>query len=301
MDENTTTPRRWGRLLTAGVAGAAALGLATATSAAADTSVATANAVTVGALGSSAITSGTATAFNPGSGGTSTQAQTPLLSVLGGQGGITAGALVQTAVAREDGTSAACAGIVGAGGGITIGADGNCAVSNGSGGVQITLVPGTPEVKLLGKVVTPAIEGTILKADAIVASCTASSAPGSTSRVTLANARVTTAGVTVLTLKADPGPNDGVEVKGIATLALHTVPTNPTGTVQATALTINLLTGVAAVNLGTVTCGANAQTVPTDALPGPTLPLAAAAVAAVGLRFRRPVLQALTGRSTRRG
>ncbi len=35
MDENTA-PRRWGRLLTAGIAGAAALGLATAGSAAAD-------------------------------------------------------------------------------------------------------------------------------------------------------------------------------------------------------------------------------------------------------------------------
>lgn len=300
MDENTKT-RRWGRLLTAGVAGAAALGLATATSAAADTSVATANAVTVGALGVSAIDSGTANASNPGSSATQTTAQTPALSVLGGQGGITAGTLVQTAVARADGSSAACAGLVGAGGAITVGADGSCAASGGAtGGVQITLVPGTPEVKVLGKVVTPAIEGTVLKADAILVSCTASSTPAATSAVTLANARVTTAGVTVLGLGLNPAPNTGVSVPGIATLALRSAPSRPTGTVQATALTVTLLGGaVAAVNVGTVTCGANAKTVPADALPGPTAPLSAAALAVLGWRFRRPVLNALSASAAR--
>ncbi|WP_432542531.1 hypothetical protein [Kineococcus sp. SYSU DK002] len=298
-----TTPRRpWAALLTAGGAGAAALVLATAGPAAADTSTATANAVTVGALGVSTVHSGTVSASNPGSGDPVTSAQAPALSVLGGQGGITAGALVQTAVAGADGTSAACAGLVGSGGRISVGTDGVCTTSGGSGGVQVVLVPGTPEVRAFGKVVTPAVEGTILRADAVLVSCRASSAPTTGSTVTLANARVTTAGSTVLSLAATPAPGTEVSVPGVATLALHSVPPAPAGSTQATALTIKLLNGaVAAVNVGTVTCGANARTVPADALPGPALPLAAAALAAVGLRFRRPVLDALTPRSTRRG
>ncbi|WP_328294943.1 hypothetical protein OG218_19840 [Kineococcus sp. NBC_00420] len=286
MDENTK-PRHWGRLLTAGVAGAAALGLVSAGSAAADTSVATANAVTVGVLGVSAVTSNTVSASNPGSGATQTTAQTPALSLLGGQGGITAGTLVQTAVARADGSSAACAGLVGAGGVITVGADGTCAVTGGgSSGVQITLVAGT-----------------VIKADAILASCTAASAGTTTNTVKLTNAKVFVAGIPTIVLNSSPAENSGVVVPGAAQLGLRatSTPAGP-GSVQATALTINLLSGtVAAVNVGTVTCGANAKTVPTNALPGPAAPLSAAALAVLGWRFRRPVLHALSARSGSRG
>jgi hypothetical protein len=286
MDESTK-PRRRARLLIAGVAGAAALGLATAGSAAADTSVATANAVTVGAVGVSAVNSGTASASNPGSGATQTTTQTPALSVLGGQGGITAGTLTQTAVARNDGSSAACAGLVGTGGVVTVGTDGTCTVAGGgSGGVQITLVAGT-----------------VIKADAILASCTATSAGTATNTVKLTNAKVYVAGIATTTLAASPAENSGVLVAGVAQLGLRaTSAPSGSGSVQATALTINLLSGTAAaVNLGTVTCGANAKTVPTDALPGPAAPLSAVALAVLGWRFRRPVLHALSTRSTSRG
>lgn len=299
MDENTK-PRRRARLLIAGVAGAAALGLATAGSAAADTSVATANAVTVGAVGTTAVSSGTAKASSDGT----TTTQTPALSTLNGQGGVTAGTLTQSAVARNDGSSAACAGLVGAGGVVTVGADGSCTVAGGgSGGVQITLVPGTPAVTgPLGNVLVPAVPATVIKADAILASCSATSAPSAASKVVLTNAAVYTGGALVLNLTAAPTPNSTLSVTGIATLGLHTAPSKPTGTVQATALTINLLSGTAAaVNVGTVTCGANAKTVPTDALPGPAAPLSAVALAALGWRFRRPVLHALSTRSTSRG
>ncbi|PRY13335.1 hypothetical protein [Kineococcus rhizosphaerae] len=304
MDE--TTPRRTrARLLTAGVAGAAAIVLATAGSAAADTSTASANAVTVGALGSPLVTTGWAGASNSGSQTTQTTAQTPALSVLGGQGGITAGTLVQTAVARADGSSDACGGLVGAGGTITVGTAGACTVTGGgTGGVQITLVAGTPAVTgPFGAVLVPAVPATVIKADAILASCTATSDGTATGKVTLANAAVLVAGVPTITLAAAPGVNSGVTVPGVAQLALRATSTPAgTGSVQTTALTVTLLSGaVAAVNIGTVRCGANAQTVPASALPGPALPLSAAALVAVGLRLRRPVLDALTSRSTLRG
>lgn len=286
MDENTA-PHRWGRLLTAGIAGAAALGLATAGSAAADTSVATANAVTVGVLGTSTVSTGTASAANSGSQTTQTSAQTPSLSALSAQSGITAGVAVQTAIAPADGSSLACAGLVGTGGSVTVGSDGTCTVNGGgTGGVQITLVPGT-----------------VLRADAVLASCSATSAGATTGAVKLVNAKVYVSGLATQTLTSAPAAGSSVTVPGVAQLALRSTSTpSGAGSTQVTALTVNLLSGaVAAVNVGTVTCGANARTVPTDALPGPAAPLSAAALAVLGWRFRRPVLQALSTRSTRRG
>lgn len=291
MDENTTS-RRWGRLLTAGIAGAAALGLATATSAAADTSTATANAANVSLLngGLRVADSGTATATNAGS-GTQTTAQAPLLSVLGGQGGITAGALVQTAVARADGTSAACAGLVGSGGSISVGTDGTCTFSGGgAGGVRISL-----------------LGAAYLQADALLASCTADSTGAVTGRVQLANAKVLTpkligSGTTTLaTLSADPSENDAADVAGIARIGLRLTTKPGDGSIRTSALGITVLGATTSLTIGTVTCGANAKTVPASALPGPALPLSAVALVAAGLRFRRPVLDVLTSRSTRRG
>ncbi|WP_369052044.1 hypothetical protein [Kineococcus terrestris] len=284
------TPRRSARPVLAGAAAGAAALLLAAGPAAADTSTAAANAARVGALTAPLATSGTATASNDGSTALVTTAQTPALSVLGGQGGITAGTLVQTAAARGDGTSTACAGLVGSGGAVTVGATGICTTSSGTGGVRVVLVPGTE-----------------VRADALHASCTASSDGTATASARLVNARVVTVGLTgnvtstVLSLTGNPAANSGVTVPGVATLGLN-VQDAPAGagSVRASALRITLLSGLAAeVNVGTVTCGANARTVPVPALPGPAVPVAAAALLVAGWGLRGRVREAVA--AVRRG
>ncbi|GAA0306830.1 hypothetical protein [Kineococcus aurantiacus] len=284
MDE--TTPRRpRRRLLTAGCAGAAALVLATAGPAAADTSVATANALKFTAVLSTG--SGTVTAT---SGASTTGNTTPLLSVLGTQNVVQAGALVQQAVALDTGFSAACAGLVAPNGSISVGADGTCVPSGGTGQVVIALGSAT------------------LKADAVLATCTARSDGTTTEGVKLVNASVTGGTVAGGSLGTNPAAGTTLTVKApltgltLATLGLRStdVPSGA-GSVRTSALKVSLAADLTALTIGTVTCGANAKTVPANALPGPALPLSAAALVAVGLRFRRPVLHALTSRSTRRG
>ncbi len=80
-----------------------------------------------GVLGTFSATSDGQTASTSGNG-------QPALSVLGSQTLITSGVLVQQAVARNDGTSAACSGLVGTGGGISIGSDGTCTVTPAAAG-----------------------------------------------------------------------------------------------------------------------------------------------------------------------
>ncbi|WP_380158025.1 hypothetical protein [Kineococcus sp. R86509] len=291
MDETNSPRRAWRRLLVTGVAGAAALGLATATSAAADTSVATASAVTVGLLGGTAVTSGTGTASNSGSQATQNSGATPALSVLNGQSGISAGVLAQTAVARADGSSAACAGLVGAGGTITVGADGECTPSGGGpGGVQLTV----------GGLV-------VIKADAVLATCTATSAGVTTGSVKLLGVSATVLGLGggTTNVSATAAENSGIDLS-LAGLPVAQVLTRATTRPTAGSITVNALKVVVLgktvyASIGTVTCGANAKTVPTNALPGPAAPLSAAALAVLGWRFRRPVLHALSARSGSRG
>lgn len=190
----------------------------------------------------------------------------------GGSGGapaqdvVTAGLVVSKVRALADGTSAACAGLVGSGGSIQIGADGSCAVSAGSGGVRIALTP----------LVT-------VTADALVASCTASStAPGAT-RTVVTNARLTAPLLST-------GISAGQASAGIpGVLALGTGGSSTiaaAGSGGTTALTASVIGGTAAVDVGRVSCGQNAVVVPTPALPleGWPVSLAGAALAVVAGR-----------------
>ncbi|MEZ0494443.1 hypothetical protein AB2L28_19570 [Kineococcus sp. TBRC 1896] len=287
MDENTA-PRRRGRLLAAGIAGAAALGLAVAGPAAADTADSTATAATLSLLGAPALSSGPVTANSDGTTTSTSGDPTPSLSLLGTQNLITAGVLVQRATATPLGTSAACAGLVGSGGSLTIGADGRCVVAPGTGqGVQIVLAGG----------LTP----TVLKADAIVASCSAAAGGTPTAGVRLVNAKVHRGAAVTATLADHAAPGTTVSVPLVATLKLNSLGNPTPDGVSTSALDLSLVGSLTTLSVGAVTCGPNARTVPTDALPGPALPLAAAALVAVGLRLRRPVLQILDVKGTHRG
>jgi len=220
--------------------------------ASADTSQATATAVVLTLGAGSTASSGTVTAGHDGQTATSTGNTAPALSVLGSQTVVTSGTLVQKAVARADGTSAACSALVGAGGGITIGADGSCVVAAGSGGVSLRLLGGALPVDL--------------RADAISSRCTASSTGATTGASSLVNARVTTA--VAVPLAASPAVGVGVSVPGVATLLLNGQ-TSPqgTGSIRVGALTVDLLTTTAHVEVAASTCGQNAATLPVPAVP----------------------------------
>lgn len=191
----------------------------------------------------------------------------------GGSGGapssqdvVTAGLVVSKVRALADGTSAACAGLVGSGGSIQIGADGSCAVNAGSGGVRIAL--------------TPLITVT---ADALVASCTASSTARGATKTVVTNARLTAPLVST-------GLSAGQASAGISgVLALGTGGSSTfaaAGSGGTTALTASVVGGTVAVDVGRVSCGENAVVVPTPALPleGWPVVLAGAAVAVVAGR-----------------
>ncbi|MFN2609143.1 MAG: choice-of-anchor P family protein [Acidimicrobiales bacterium] len=266
---------------------AATLSLSVASPAFADTSQATAQAALV-QLGTTPIaTTGLVSATNDGTQanpGVVTGNTTPALSLLGTQTLLGVGALVQQAQADNNGTSAACAGVVGSGGLIQIGPAGDCTIggANPSGGVTVNLAPLT-----------------VLTADAILAQCTANSDGTTTASATIVNGKVTVGGVTLLTLPVGTSANQGLDVPGVASLILNKQTTG-TGSISATALDITLLGTVAHVALGTVTCGPNAVTPSTPTFPVKGLPIAAgtaaaAAVVALAVRRRRRATAAPAG------
>jgi len=253
----------------------------------ADTSAATAQAAKLTLLGGTLLDTGTVTANNDGTianPGTVVGNTNPGLGTLPGQTLLTAGVLVQQAAANNDGTSAACAGVVGAGGNIQIGPAGNCLVQGAApGGVVIDA----------GNLLT-------ITADAILAQCTATSNPpagpgGTTASTTLVNAQVKLAGVTILTLPVNPAPN-GIAlqlppaipplVPSLIGLSLNEQtpvagPGVPSTTV--TALDLNVLGTTVRVELGKVTCGPNAIAPVVPMIPLKGVPIALATVGAAGV------------------
>lgn len=255
---------RPGRMAAVGAGGLAFVLLA-ATPALADTSASTASALNITLLGGGLASSGQTTASNDGTTETLTGNQFPAIAVLGAQPVIQAGVLGQVSRAFNDGTSAACAGVLGVGGLLTVGPDGTCIAT-----------PGAQVVLNLGVVGLATIT---LRATAIYAECTASSAPSTSGSATLVGASIvsTIAGIdtTLLNLPVTPGPNTGLATS-IVTLALNTQPPTAPGVIDVTALQISLLGGlVTSIDIGAVTCGPNAI-----APPVPTIPLAGAPIAA---------------------
>jgi hypothetical protein len=250
------------------IAGVAVLALAAPALAApfADQSSALALNVTVASLAT--VDSGTQTAVNDGTTATVTVSGSPLLSVLGAQTVVTAGALAETAVANNDGTTAACAGVTGEGGLAQVGSQTTC------------VTPGTSGVGL-------ALGGLIgVTANAIYATCT-SAADGTTAGAGhIANGVVTLAGITVATLDADAAPNTSITppaLSGLVSIVLNKQ-TLTGGQLTVTALSITALSGtLASVNIGVVSCGPAADLAAVPALPKAGYGVAGGTLAGVAL------------------
>ena len=262
--------RTLGRVAGAGLTATVVIGMATAP-AYADTSTATANAATVKIGTGTLLTTGTCTASSPG-----------------GQSGPcgpvtfpTNVALSASLLAQESGAiggvSGACAGAVGQSGTISINPDGTCAFTVGapSGGVTVNL----------GLVAT-------IKADAIIAECTASSTGAPTAQVQLVNATISLLSLPLsppIVLTSPTSPN--VAVASLGSLLNITLNdqmdlTQPAGGVATSAVRIDLLgtgaTPAIGVTIGTVSCGPNAVTAPSPAFPAKGLPIAAGMVLVAG-------------------
>ncbi|MFE9188232.1 choice-of-anchor P family protein [Micromonospora sp. NPDC007208] len=247
------------------LAGGLAMVVLAASPAMADTSQSSASALQISLLGGGIASSGTASASNDGTTESISGNQNPPLAVLGGQTVITAGVLGQSVRAFNDGTSAACAGVLGTGGSITIGPGGSCLVTPGA---AVTLTLGTSGLATIS-----------LVADAIYSSCTATSSPSATGTASLVNARIvsTILGVdtTLLSLPVNPAPNTGLSVPGVIDLTLNGQSSSGVGQLTVTALNLTALGGaLAGVTIGTSSCGANAV-----APPIPVIPLAGAPLA----------------------
>lgn len=235
--------------------------------ASADTSTASATAASLVLAGGGTASSGSFSASHDGQTGTTTGNAAPALSVLGSQPIITSGALVQKAVALADGTSAACAALVGSGGGVSIGSDGTCTVTPGTGGVSIRLVGGLTPVDIA--------------ADAISSRCTATSTGTTTAGSTLTNAKVLTAGVQTLALASNPAAGTSVSLTAATLLLGGQTQPQGAGSVRASALYVSLVTGTVRIDIASAACGKNVATVPVPAVPLSGWTVVSAAVLAV--------------------
>jgi hypothetical protein len=248
-----------------------------ATDAGASTSTSTAQAIQLSVGGGSLLNSGTQSASNPGPAGDPpvVSGAQPALSLLGAQTIITAGVLAQTAVANGDGSSAACAGLVGNGASIQIGSNGNCTVTGGAaGGVTLAL---------------PSLLG--VTATAILEECNISNTGVITEQAQLVDANVTLGVTPLITLPVNPAADTNQSLAGLLTLGLNDQSTPATGEIAGTALSLNVL-GLVNLTIGNVTCGPNAITAPTSAFPAKSLPfvggtLLVMAAVAVPLYVRR--------------
>ncbi|WP_428963040.1 choice-of-anchor P family protein [Micromonospora fluostatini] len=247
------------------LAGGLAMVMVAASPAMADTSQSTASALQISLVGGGLASSGSASATNDGTTESISGNTNPPLAVLGGQSVITAGVLGQYVRAFNDGTSAACAGVLGSGGSITIGSGGNCTVSPGA---EVSLNLGANGLATIS-----------LVADALYSSCTATSSPSATGTASLANARIvsTVAGVstTLLTLPANPAPNTGLSVAGLLNLTLNAQSSSTTGQLSVTALNLSAIGGaLASVTIGQSSCGPNAVAPPIPVIPLAGVPIA---------------------------
>lgn len=264
----------------AAVAGGTALAMLVATPAMADTSQSSASALQISLVGGGLASSGTASATNDGTTESISGNTNPPLTVLGSQTVITAGVLGQDVRAFNDGTSAACAGVLGSAGSISVGAGGTCNVAPGS---EVSLTLGTNGLASIA-----------LVADAIYASCTATSSPSATGAASLVNARITSTvlGVTttLLNLPVNPAPNTGLNVPGILEITLNGQSSATPGQLSVTALNISALGDtLASVTIGEVSCGPNAIAPPIPVIPLAGAPLAlgiGAIAAAAGGGFK---------------
>jgi hypothetical protein len=292
---NSTRPNRSARRLAlAAMAGGMATILgATAASAAPFATQASAQALYVGVLDPAVvIDTGTETAQNDGSEDSVTASEEPLLTVLDGQDVVTAGALGEVAVANNDGTSAACAGVVGEGGSVDVGDPLDCGI------------PGTDPVEIQLADVVGTVTASI-EADAITATCPGAADGTVTGDAVLTNAQLVVSAPPLVNVEVDlatdvdPNTNalDALSPTVAALLSPlvevtlnEQVPLDPEesgdgyyGGLSVTAISVDALDGgLADVDLGTVTCGPSADLALVPAVPLAGLPIALGTLAVAG-------------------
>ena len=271
-----TTRRSRGRSLATLAAATFFISFLTPTPAGADTSTATARAMAVTSSVGVGASSGTISSTSDGVAPDASDASSPISS-LGVADLAGAGVLVASTRAEIDGSSAACAGVVGSGGSISIGPAGDC-----------TAVVGTP-----GQVEIVVSALVSVRADAIVASCKAGSDGTTSTTTSLIGASIQTSAVSSIGLPTSPSPNTGASVPAVLTLTTHGTSTpSGAGSVAANAIVLDALASTLAVNVGRVTCGPNTVTVPTPIVPLAAIPILGAGliVGAVIARTRRVAL-----------
>lgn len=256
--------RTLARVAGVGLTAAVAIGMAT-TPAYADTSTASANAATLKLGSATLLSTGACAAASPG--GQAGSCGNVPIALLGTQTTLSVGVLAQQAGATG-GLSAACAGAVGNGGTIQIGAGNTCAFTPGSPSGGVTLNLGVLAA---------------LHADAIIAECSASSTGAPTAQVQLVNATLHVLSIPPkdIPITSPVTPNTTIANLGaLLKITLNAQPAGqPVGTIATTALKADVL-GLAggppliSLTLGTVSCGPNAVTPPTPAFPIAGMPIA---------------------------
>jgi hypothetical protein len=103
-----------------------------------------------------------------------------------------------------------------------------------------------------------------------------------TGTATLANARVAIVGAANIALDANPAPNTGVDVPGVASIVLNQQTTAADGTLTVNAIAITLLGSTQTITIGTSVCNA-ASLAPVPVLPGMALPIGLGALGVFGL------------------
>lgn len=266
------------------VSAAAALTVLTAgTAQAATVSQAEASAIQIAALSVPLIPD--SEAANDGSVPTVTDSLDGLIPLFPGVSLTNTGVYDQTAVARDDGTSAACAGIVGNGGTLSVGDDGTCVPS--TSGPAIVNLPSF------------AVAGTgfrfRLEASALYSYCTA----GPSDATTGFSAGSTLANVTLIAqtvILGIPGPEVKIPINAdgsfsipapfssVISLDVNKVDTTGPQT-SATALHIGMgpNSSIASIDIGKSVCGGNALTADVPSLPLTPAGIATAAATAAVL------------------
>ena len=282
--------------------GALAVGLVLATStgasAAAPVSQSTAQAVhaSIAGLLNVNVSSSPTAASNDGTQSNADQTASPLVSLLGTQSLLGAGALKEVAEANTDGSSYGCAGVVSPGAGIQVGATGQTctATGNGTGGVTLDLgqLPG------LGGLATLAGGDIKITIDAVVANGYRSGTGTPVLGASVAGITAQLGTGAPVTIPIGSAPNQDLLgavlgalapqlgavgtlvsrlLSGVVSLTTNYQPTGGVPTV--TGLHLALLGSTGVVDLATVTVGPNVAVAPVDAFSFASLPLVLTALA----------------------
>lgn len=290
--------------------GALAVGLVLAStsgaSAAPPVSQATAQAVhaTVAGLLNVDVSNPPTAADNDGTQTNTAVAASPLVSLLGTESFLGAGALKEVAEANTDGSSYGCAGVVSPGGGIQVGATGQTcsATGNGAGGVTIDLgaVPGLGTLSTLAggdiKITVDAItangyvKGTATPTlDASVANVFAQIGTGAKIPVNIGSAPNQDLLAAVLSALNPQLGLAGTAVSNLLTSVVSLKTNFQPNDHTVTGLHVALLGTTGIVDLATVTVGPNVAVAPVDAFSFASLPLILGGIAvliALGLAVR---------------